>query len=656
MYVAKTLQVNYKYMKTYQRITEMYRHESVAAYLRRQENKELLRFITCGSVDDGKSTLIGRLLHDSKVLYEDQLSSLHEESKRPNANGKQEVDFSLLVDGLEAEREQGITIDVAYRYFSTEHRKFIIADTPGHEQYTRNMATGASTAQLAVLLVDARHGITIQTKRHSFITTLLGIRHLLVAVNKMDLVHYSQELFETISDQYLEFIKKINTNVEVTFIPISALQGDNVVSPSKHMPWYIHKPLLTFLEQVDLDVDRNLQDLRFPVQMVNRPHSEFRGYSGSISSGSLKTNDSIMVLPSRQTATIKEIFVGNKSTNKAEAPMAITVTLDKELDIKRGDFLVHPNNAPPMMSEFDAHVVWMNETPLYPGRQYEFKFDCRLISGTVSKIHHVREINTFAKKKVEKVDLNEVAFCRFLLQEKTALDDYRKHRETGSFIVIDRVSNATVAAGLVTLERKKKSLSETHKNLTWHEHRIDKPLRSHMKNQKPCLIWFTGLSGSGKSTIAGALETKLFQQGYHTYLLDGDNIRHGLNKDLGFTDADRGENIRRIGEVAKLMVDAGLIVLCAFVSPFRKDRQMVRSLFEDGEFIEVFVDAPLDVCEIRDPKGLYKKAREGLIPDFTGINSPYEAPTDPDFHLHSDQINVDECVAVLYDGIDEKLL
>lgn len=643
-------------MKAYQRTTEMQQHESVATYLRRQEHKELLRFITCGSVDDGKSTLIGRLLHDSKVLYEDQLSSLHQESKRPNANGKEEVDFSLLVDGLEAEREQGITIDVAYRYFSTKHRKFIIADTPGHEQYTRNMATGASTAQLAILLVDARHGITTQTKRHSFITTLLGIPHLLVAVNKMDLVHYSQELFETICDQYLDFIKKISTNVEVTFIPISALHGDNVVEPSPYMDWYTNQPLLTFLEKVDLDRDRNLQDLRLPVQFVNRPHSDFRGYSGSMSSGSLKINDSVMVLPSRQTASIKEIFVGDKSINKAETPMAVTVTLNKELDIKRGDFLVHPNNAPPMMSEFDAHVVWMSDVPLYPGRQYEFKFDCRLISGTVSQIYYTRDVNTLAKKKVEKVELNEIAFCHFLLQEKTSLDDYRKHRESGSFIIIDRISNATVAAGLVTLERKKRSLDDNSKNLTWHDYRIDKPLRSHMKNQKPCLIWFTGLSGSGKSTIAGALETKLFQQGYHTYLLDGDNIRHGLNKDLGFADADRSENIRRIGEVAKLMVDAGLIVLCAFVSPFRNDRQIVRSLFEEGEFLEVFVDAPLDVCEIRDPKGLYKKARKGLIPDFTGINSPYEAPVDPDFHLHSAQINVDECVEILYNGMNEKLL
>lgn len=647
----------------YQKTNEIYENEDVASYLHRQEKKELLRFITCGSVDDGKSTLIGRLLHDSKMLYEDQLTSLHKESKASGRqygkalNEEQDIDFSLLVDGLQAEREQGITIDVAYRYFSTDKRKFIIADTPGHERYTRNMATGASNAQLAVLLVDARNGISVQTKRHAFITTLLGIRRLVVAVNKMDMLGYDQKVFQDIQEKFLNFFKKISSRsrVQISFIPLSALKGDNVVDVSENMPWYKGEPLLHYLETVDIETDRNLHDLRFPVQYVNRPDSSFRGYSGTLASGTLHTQDSVMILPSREIAAVQEIYVADKAAEKAEAAMSVTVTLDKDIDISRGDFLVHPDNAPPVLSEFDAYLVWMSETPLYPGKQYELKLNCRMVGATVSQIYYLRDVNTLEKKETEKIELNEITSCHFLLQQPIVVDDYQKNREGGSFIVIDKNNNATAAAGMIVLEHSKKKLNKGH-NLTWHHHRIDKSLRSHQKNQKPCLIWFTGLSGSGKSTIAGALETKLFQSGYHTYLLDGDNIRHGLNKDLTFNDKDRTENIRRIGEVAKLMVDAGLIVLCAFVSPFRKDRQVVRSLFGEGEFYEIFVDAPLSVCEVRDPKGLYKKARQGLIPDFTGVSSPYEAPVAPDFHLQSDQVNVDECVEILFDGLDANLL
>lgn len=658
-----------KKQENYKRHKEMQEAEDVAAYLQRQEKKELLRFITCGSVDDGKSTLIGRLLHDSKMLYEDQLASLHSESKsmgrqygNSSDKGKESIDFSLLVDGLEAEREQGITIDVAYRYFSTDKRKFIIADTPGHEQYTRNMATGASTANLAVILVDAQAGVTIQTKRHTFITTLLGISQLVVAVNKMDLVNFEEKVFENIQKDFLKFLEKISLKPKVTFIPVSALLGDNVVEPSTHMPWYVKKPLLSYLENVyirnamDEDGQKKAAPLRFPVQYVNRPTANFRGYCGTLCGGEISTGDRVMVLPSRKIAEVDEIFCADKKITKAQAPMAVTLTLAQEVDIVRGDFLVQPNYAPPVVSEFDAYFVWMNDTPLLTGRQYDFKSMAGVYAGSVSKIYYLKDVNTLERKKADTLELNEIGFCHVILQKEIPVDDYQKNHESGSFIVIDRGSHATLAAGMVALEKAKKQESIVNTNIVWHQHLVTKALRSNSKAQKSCLLWFTGLSGSGKSTIAGALEAKLFQKGYHTYLLDGDNIRHGLNSDLGFSDKDRSENIRRIGEVAKLMTDAGLIVLCAFVSPFRKDRQLVRSLFDENEFYEIFIDAPLSVCEFRDPKGLYKKARKGLIPDFTGVNSPYEAPVSPELHLTSDTMDVEECVAQIMEGLDKHLL
>ena len=613
----------------------------IHSYLETHRQKELLRFITCGSVDDGKSTLIGRLLHDTHMIYEDQLAAVAKDSSKYGTTGEQ-VDLALLVDGLQSEREQGITIDVAYRYFSTEKRKFIIADTPGHEQYTRNMATGASTAALAIILIDARKGVLTQTKRHSYIVSLLGIRHFIIAVNKMDLVGYSQETFQQICGAYGEFAKALPVS-DIRFLPISALAGDNVVSQSPKTPWYQGPNLLELLETIDASSPTALHDLRFPIQYVNRPDHSFRGYCGTLAAGVLRKGETVMVLPSRKTSRVKSILTHRGEHSEVSAPHPVTVTLQDELDIGRGDMLVHPDTAPSVASAFEATLVWMSDTPLLPGKPYDLKLGPRLVRGVVDTIYHRSDVNTLERQEASQLGLNEIGHCRLSLAHEVAFDSYETCRATGSFILIDRHSNATVGAGMIVRPSKPPSVDRAT-NVIWHETRVSKQMRANQKSQKPCILWFTGLSGSGKSTIANALEQRLFELGHHSYLLDGDNVRHGLNRDLGFADADRVENIRRIGETAKLFVDAGLIVLTAFISPFRSDRHLVRELLPAGEFIEVFVDTPLEICEQRDPKGLYAKARAGQIQNFTGIDSPYEPPANPELTLFTERETVEECV------------
>ena len=613
----------------------------IQAYLETHERKDLLRFITCGSVDDGKSTLIGRLLYDTQLIYEDQLAAVRRDTTKYGTTGE-ELDLALLVDGLQSEREQGITIDVAYRYFSTDKRKFIIADTPGHEQYTRNMATGASTAQLAILLVDARKGVQTQTRRHSFIVSLLGIRHLLLAVNKMDLVGYDPAVFARICDDYLEFVAKLGVK-DVRCVPVSALRGDNVAQPSTAMPWYEGPTLLQELEQIEVAADRNLRDFRFPVQYINRPHLDFRGFCGTLAAGMVRPGDEVVVLPSGRRSRVTTIVTADGNLPEAFAGQAVTLTLADEIDIGRGDLLVHPDCLPAVAEEFDARVVWMADAPLLPGRQYDIKLATRLLPATPTVLHHRIDVNTLEHQRVEELGLNEIGYCRFSLNQPVPFDAYEESPGTGGFIVIDRISNATVGAGMI-VRPVTQALIDKSRNVVWHEHRIGKAQRANQKAQRPCVIWLTGLSGSGKSTLANALEQRLYQRGYHSYLLDGDNVRHGLNQDLGFSKDDRIENIRRIGEVAALFADAGLIVITAFISPFRADRAMVRALLPDGEFIEMHVHASLEACEQRDPKGLYAKARAGVIKDFTGIDSPYEAPERPELVIDTEQVPVEACV------------
>ena len=614
--------------------------DDIQSYLKQHEHKELLRFITCGSVDDGKSTLIGRLLHDSKMIYEDQFKAITADSQKFGTTGD-EVDLALLVDGLQSEREQGITIDVAYRYFSTEARKFIIADTPGHEQYTRNMATGASTADLAVILVDARKGVQTQTKRHSYIVSLLGIKHAVVAVNKMDLVDFSKDVFDEIETDFRAFAGSLKFT-DLRFIPISALTGDNVVSLSDKTPWFDGESFLSTLEHVPLQHDPS-SELRYPVQYVNRPHLDFRGYCGTIAAGRVRKGDKVMVFPSRKTSFVDSIVTYDGEFSEATEGQAVTLTLADELDISRGDMLVHPDSAPSLGTSFDAFVVWMASAPLLPGKQYLLKLGPKLVRGSVERIHYRSDVNTLEQCEASDLKLNEIGLCRFTLAEEVAFDPYDTSKATGNFILIDRLSNGTVGAGMIAKGSASMTLDKST-NVFWHEHRVGKEARANQKSQKPCILWFTGLSGSGKSTISNALEARLFQLGHHSYLLDGDNVRHGLSKDLGFTDADREENIRRIGETAKLFVDAGLIVLTAFISPFRSDRAMVRGLVGDDEFVEIFVDTPLEICEARDPKGSYAKARRGDIKNFTGIDSPYEPPRQPEITLHTERDSAEECV------------
>ncbi|MGV6819109.1 MAG: sulfate adenylyltransferase subunit CysN [Parvularcula sp.] len=600
--------------------------QDVVAYLQKHENKSLLRFITCGSVDDGKSTLIGRLLFDSKMLYEDQLAALESDSKKSGTQG-QEIDYALLVDGLAAEREQGITIDVAYRYFSTETRKFIVADTPGHEQYTRNMATGASTADLAVILVDARQGILVQTRRHSYICSLLGIRHIVVAINKMDLVDYAEDRFREIEAAYNEFSKDLGFETKLC-IPMSALEGANVTDPSDKTPYYTGPTLLKHLEEVDLS-EADDSPFRLPVQWVNRPNLDFRGFSGTVASGKLCPGDPIIVLPSGKRSTVDKIVTMDGELPEATKRQAITLTLNDEIDISRGDIICGKDDPAHQSDQFAAKVIWMSEAAMLPGRQYLFKTTNKTVAGTITDLHHKIDVNTLEERPGKKLDLNEIAAIKINLSSPVAFDPYSDNRQTGSFIIIDRQTNATVGAGMLTHSLRRAD------NVVWQDLEIGQAERAAMKHQRPALLWFTGLSGAGKSTIANLVEKKLHDLGRHTYILDGDNVRHGLNKDLGFTDADRVENIRRVAETAKLMVDAGLIVLSAFISPFRDERQMARALLGDGQFIEVYVDTPLAVAEERDVKGLYKKARAGQIKNFTGIDSAYEPPRNAEIAINT---------------------
>ncbi|ABI57685.1 sulfate adenylyltransferase subunit CysN [Alkalilimnicola ehrlichii MLHE-1] len=615
--------------------------QDIEAYLKQHEQKDLLRFITCGSVDDGKSTLIGRLLHDSQLIYEDQLAAIKRDSGKYGTTGD-EVDLALLVDGLQSEREQGITIDVAYRYFSTEKRKFIIADTPGHEQYTRNMATGASTASLAIILVDARKGLQVQTRRHSFIVSLLGIRHVVLAVNKMDLVDYDQAVFDAICKDYQDFVKRLGIP-DVHYVPVSALQGDNVVKPSTAMPWYDGPTMMHILETLPVAADRNFDEFRLPVQYVNRPNPDFRGFCGTIASGVVHPGDPVVALPSGKRSRVARIVTWEGDLAEAFPPQAVTLTLEDEIDVSRGDILASPDTVPTVSEAFDARIVWMAEQPMLPGRQYDIKLGTRLVPGTPTAVHHRIDVNSLEHQHAEELGLNEIGYCRVTLNQPVPFDAYERVADTGSFILIDRLTNVTVGAGMI-VRPAERAVPEKSDDVVWQEPKISKQQRANQKTQRPAILWFTGLSGSGKSTLSNALEQRLYQLGYHSYLLDGDNIRHGLNGDLGFSREDRVENIRRIGEVARLFVDAGLLVVTAFISPFRADRAMVRELVEDGEFVEIFVDTPLEVCEQRDPKGLYAKARAGVIKEFTGIDSPYEPPEKPELHIRTAELSVDESV------------
>ena len=596
----------------------------------RAGERGVLRFITCGSVDDGKSTLIGRLLFDSKLLFEDQIKILENESRKHGTAGD-EIDFALLLDGLEAEREQGITIDVAYRFFNTEKRKFITADTPGHEQYTRNMATGASNAELAVLLVDARKGVLVQTRRHATIARLMGLRHVVVAINKMDLVGYDPDTFQAIEADIREGFARAIDLPEPVCIPVSALMGDNVVNRGDGMPWYDGPALLPYLEQIDVVQDSIAAPMRFPVQWVNRPNLDFRGYCGTVASGIVRPGDAVTVEPSGRATAIARVVDFHGDRDDAIAGESVTVTLADEVDVARGDVICPADARPTVADQLAAHVIWMGEDPLLPERGYLLKIGNATVPAQITEIKHRLDVNTQSKLAAKTLALNEVGFCNLSLSRPVPFDPYEENRSTGGFILIDRVTNQTVACGMIAFALRRAG------NIHWQALEIDKAARAGQKQQSPAVLWFTGLSGSGKSTIANLVEKRLFAMGHHAYILDGDNVRHGLNRDLGFTAADRVENIRRVAEVARLFTEAGLIVLVSFISPYRAERRMARTLLPDGEFLEVFVDAPLEVCEARDVKGLYKKARAGEIPNFTGIDSAYEAPEDPDLHLRTDQ-------------------
>jgi len=609
--------------------------EDIEAYLSAHQHKRLVRFITCGSVDDGKSTLIGRLLYESKMLFEDQLAALERDSKILGTQGEG-LDFALLVDGLAAEREQGITIDVAYRFFSTDRRSFIVADTPGHEQYTRNMVTGASTADAAVLMVDARKGILTQTRRHSYLMSLIGIRHLVLAVNKLDMLDYSKDVFEHIVDEYRSFADKIGIG---TFqpIPVSALKGDNITTHSTMTPWYDGPTLMQYLETVEVDHEYAQRGpFRLPIQWVNRPDLDFRGFSGRIVSGSVSPGTQVRVLPSGRESQVERIVTHDGDLDLAVAGQSITLTLKDEIDISRGDVLVTSNAPASVADQFEATIVWMGEDPMLPGRPYRMKIGAKTVGASLATPKHKVNVNTLEHLAARTLELNEIGVCNLHLDQPVAFDAYADNREMGAFILIDRLSNATVGAGMLHF-----ALRRAH-NIHWQALEINKRARAQLKGQRPAVIWFTGLSGAGKSTIANLVEKKLHVNGKHTYILDGDNIRHGLNKDLGFTDADRVENIRRVAEVARLMLDAGILTLVAFISPFRSERAMARNLVGSDEFVEVFVDTPLHVAEARDPKGLYKKAREGELKNFTGIDSAYEPPESPEIRVNTSTQSAEE--------------
>ena len=591
----------------------------IERYLEAQQYKGLLRFITCGSVDGGKSTLIGRLLYEANMLFEDQLAALEVDSKKFGTQGS-ELDFALLLDGLTAEREQGITIDVAYRFFSTDTRKFIVADTPGHEQYTRNMVTGASTADAAILLVDACKGVVTQTRRHSYLVSLLGIRHVVLAVNKMDLVEYARTAFAAIEDEYRAFARQIGLG-DICCIPVSALKGDNILTLSDKTRWYQGPTVMGYLETVEVDhVRLERAPFRMPVQWVNRPHADFRGFAGIVTSGTIQTGDRIRVQPSGRESTVARLIAYEGDLRQAVPGQSITLTLADEIDVSRGDVMSSAEAPAGVADQFEATIVWMSEQAMLPGRPYWLKIGAKTVTATITHPKYRVNVNTLEHLAAKRLELNEIGVCNVSVDRPIAFDPYKENRDTGGFILIDRLSNNTVGAGLLHFALRRSQ------NIHWQATDVHKQARSIQKGQKACVLWFTGLSGAGKSTIANLIEKKLYARGLHTYLLDGDNVRHGLNRDLGFTDEDRVENIRRVAEVAKLMVDAGLIVLVSFISPFRSERRMARALVEEGEFIEIFVDAPLAVAEERDPKGLYRKARCGELKNFTGIDSPYETP------------------------------
>ncbi len=606
----------------------------IDAYLDAHERKSMLRFITCGSVDDGKSTLIGRLLYESKLVFEDHLTALEADSKSVGTQGG-ELDFALLVDGLSAEREQGITIDVAYRFFSTEQRKFIVADTPGHEQYTRNMVTGASTADLAVILIDARRGVLTQTRRHSYLVWLLGIRHVVLAINKLDLCDYSHDVFSAISEEYRSFAAEIGLD-DVTAIPMSALRGDNITERSRNTPWYDGPTLIDHLETIEIDHAVQAGPFRMPVQWVNRPDHDFRGFCGRVVRGTVRPGDPVRVLPSGRRTSIARVVVSGDDADEAVAGQSVTLTLSDELDVSRGDVLAADADPPEVADQFEAHIVWMNEHPMLPGRPYLLKIGTRTVGATLAHPKYRVNVNTMEHAAAATLELNDIGVCNMNLDRSIAFDPYIESREMGGFILIDRFDNATVGAGLLHFALRRSA------NIHWQAIEVDKEARSALKGQRPVLVWLTGLSGAGKSTIANIVERKLHKLGRHTYLLDGDNVRHGLNKDLGFTDADRVENIRRTAEVAGLMVDAGLIVIASFISPFRSERDFARSCVRPGEFVEVFVDTPLAVAEARDPKGLFKKARRGELINFTGVDSPYEPPAHPEMHIDTTRTGPEE--------------
>jgi len=618
--------------------------ENIDAYLEKHQHKSMLRFITCGSVDDGKSTLIGRLLYDSKMIFEDQLASLEADSKKVGTQG-QNIDFALLVDGLAAEREQGITIDVAYRFFATEKRKFIVADTPGHEQYTRNMVTGASTADLAVILIDARKGILTQTRRHSFLAHLIGIKNIVLAVNKMDLTEYDQQKYNAIVADYAGFAESIGIE-RFLAMPLSGLAGDNITAPSDNTPWYKGPSLIEHLETVEVNLDARQSDpFRMPVQWVNRPNLDFRGFSGQIASGMVKPGERVRIVPSGKNSTIERIVTMDGDLDIAVAGQSVTLTLEDEIDCSRGDVIATAEDPPTASDQFEATIVWMDEEPLLPGRSYWMKIGAQMVSATVQEPKFETDVNTMDRLAAKTLQLNSIGVAELTTDQPIIFEPYKDSRDLGGFILIDKFTNATIASGMIHFSLRRAQ------NVHWQMPDITRNAHAGLKNQKPMVLWFTGLSGSGKSTIANEVEKRLHTMNRHTFLLDGDNVRHGLNKDLGFTDAARVENIRRIGEVAKLMTDAGLIVLTAFISPFRAERRMVRDMLPEGEFIEIFVDTPLEVAEERDVKGLYKKARAGDLKNFTGIDSPYEEPENAEIRVNTVEMTPKQAAQHIIDWI-----
>ena len=617
--------------------------KDIGAYLHAHQHKSLLRFITCGSVDDGKSTLIGRLLYDSKMIFEDQLAALEADSKKVGTQGG-DLDLALLVDGLAAEREQGITIDVAYRFFSTDRRKFIVADTPGHEQYTRNMVTGGSTADLAVILIDARKGVLVQTRRHSYIVSLLGIRKVVLAINKMDLVDYSKDVFERIVAEYTAFAERIELK-DIVAIPVSGLKGDNITSPSDHTPWYHGPTLMAYLETVEIEDKLQQRPFRMPVQWVNRPNLDFRGFAGTIVSGTVVPGEKLRVLPSGRESRVARIVTMDGDLEQAVAGQSVTITLADEIDVSRGDVLSTTDGPPGVADQFDVTIIWMADEPMLPGRPYWMKIGTKVVTATITEPKYKVNVNTLEHLAAKQLALNEIGVCNLSLDQPIAFDPYTENRDTGGFILIDRLTNSTVGAGLVHFALRRSQ------NIHWQALDVNKAARAGIKGQKPCVLWLTGLSGAGKSTIANLVEKQLLSLGRHTYLLDGDNVRHGLNRDLGFTDADRVENIRRVAEVAKLMTEAGLIVMVSFISPFRAERRMARSLFGPGEFLEVHVDTPLAVAEARDVKGLYGKARRGELKNFTGIDSPYEPPEHPEIYIDTTHAAAEESATLIVEEL-----